>query len=167
MASRLSWNTFWARGACSGCGVKWPSTQCFDCNQYSPDEAWYHYREPSESVKAETADTKNRLEFFQKAATCSTGSRVSIGMSSTSKTIAGFLAAMLAWRMFGLFVLASSSTQHTLREDARERLEAAVKFVRGQEASTGACKLQVVAEIDGQSHCRRFPASLGLRLLAS
>lgn len=48
-----SWNTFWTRGVCPGCGVKWPSTQCLDCNQYSPHEAWYHYREPAEAVEAE------------------------------------------------------------------------------------------------------------------
>ena len=42
------WNTFWTRAVCPGCGVKWPSTQCFECGAYSPHEAWYHYREPVE-----------------------------------------------------------------------------------------------------------------------
>jgi len=52
-----SWNTFWTRGVCPGCGVKWPSTQCNVCGQWSPHEAWYHYRDPDapaeESAKAD------------------------------------------------------------------------------------------------------------------
>lgn len=48
-----SWNTFWTRGVCPGCGVQWSSTQCFACNQYAPHEAWYHYREPEEAVEKE------------------------------------------------------------------------------------------------------------------
>ncbi len=43
-----TWNTFWTRGVCPGCGVKWPSTQCYGCEKFSPHEAWYHYREPGE-----------------------------------------------------------------------------------------------------------------------
>lgn len=45
-----TWNTFWTRGVCPGCGVKWPSTQCYGCEKFSPHEAWYHYREPVESI---------------------------------------------------------------------------------------------------------------------
>lgn len=40
------WNTFWTRGVCPGCTVKWPVTQCLGCKRFSPHEAWYHYREP-------------------------------------------------------------------------------------------------------------------------
>jgi hypothetical protein len=36
------WNTFWTRGVCPGCAVKWPVTQCLECMQFSPHEAWYH-----------------------------------------------------------------------------------------------------------------------------
>ena len=38
-----SWHTFWTRGVCPGCGVKWPVTQCPACEVISPHEAWYHY----------------------------------------------------------------------------------------------------------------------------
>lgn len=48
-----TWNTFWTRGVCPGCGVKWPSTQCYGCEKFSPHEAWYHYREPTESTSYE------------------------------------------------------------------------------------------------------------------
>jgi hypothetical protein len=41
------WNTFWTRGVCPGCGVKWPITQCLECGQYSRHEDWYH--EPPEA----------------------------------------------------------------------------------------------------------------------
>jgi len=41
-----TWNTFWTRAVCPGCGVKWPSTQCLACEAYSPHEAWYHYSDP-------------------------------------------------------------------------------------------------------------------------
>jgi len=37
------WNTFWTRAVCPGCAVKWPQTQCFACERYSPHEKWYHY----------------------------------------------------------------------------------------------------------------------------
>ncbi len=40
------WHTFWTRGVCPGCGVKWPHTQCQGCEKYSPHENWYHYRDP-------------------------------------------------------------------------------------------------------------------------
>ena len=43
-----SWNTFWTRAVCPGCGVKWPQTQCFECEQFSPHEDWYHYPPPAE-----------------------------------------------------------------------------------------------------------------------
>jgi hypothetical protein len=36
------WNTFWTRAVCPGCSVKWPQTQCQQCDQFSPHEAWYH-----------------------------------------------------------------------------------------------------------------------------
>lgn len=45
------WNTFWTRGVCPGCSVQWPITECLSCAQYSAHEAWYHYREPTESVE--------------------------------------------------------------------------------------------------------------------
>jgi len=38
-----AWNTFRTRGVCPGCGVKWPGTQCLECQRFSPHEAWYHY----------------------------------------------------------------------------------------------------------------------------
>lgn len=44
-----TWNTFWTRGVCPGCGVKWPKTQCLACGEWSPHEAWYHYKDPGES----------------------------------------------------------------------------------------------------------------------
>ena len=53
------WNTFWTRGVCPGCGVKWPKTQCLACDVFSPHEAWYRYREPEESAARE-ADTTLR-----------------------------------------------------------------------------------------------------------
>ncbi|MES2015196.1 MAG: hypothetical protein V4484_01775 [Pseudomonadota bacterium] len=37
--------------------MKWPATQCLACEQYSPHEAWYHYREP-EAAQQERADAK-------------------------------------------------------------------------------------------------------------
>jgi hypothetical protein len=37
------WNTFWTRGVCPGCAVTWPQTQCHECQQFSPHEAWYHH----------------------------------------------------------------------------------------------------------------------------
>jgi hypothetical protein len=37
------WNTFWTRGVCPGCGTRWPQTQCLECHEWSPHEAWYHY----------------------------------------------------------------------------------------------------------------------------
>jgi hypothetical protein len=40
------WNTFWTRGVCPGCSVRWPQTQCLQCDIYSPHEEWYHYPEP-------------------------------------------------------------------------------------------------------------------------
>ena len=36
------WNTFWTRGVCPGCNVRWPKTQCLACQQFSPHEHWYH-----------------------------------------------------------------------------------------------------------------------------
>lgn len=48
-----TWNTFWTRGVCPGCGVKWPSTQCYGCDKFSPHEAWYHYREPTDSTSSQ------------------------------------------------------------------------------------------------------------------
>lgn len=36
------WNTFWTRGVCPGCAVKWPITQCQACEEYSRHEDWYH-----------------------------------------------------------------------------------------------------------------------------
>ena len=50
------WNTFWTRGVCPGCGVKWPSTQCFGCGHYSPHESWYHYREGEAAPAAQPAE---------------------------------------------------------------------------------------------------------------
>jgi hypothetical protein len=46
------WNTFWTRGVCPGCSVKWPITACLACEQYSPHEAWYHYPSDVESEPA-------------------------------------------------------------------------------------------------------------------
>jgi hypothetical protein len=43
----MIWNTFWTRGVCPGCGIKWPKTQCHACGELSPHEHWYHY--PSEN----------------------------------------------------------------------------------------------------------------------
>lgn len=46
------WNTFWTRGLCPGCGVRWPQTQCLACGVYSPHEAWYHHPpEPEQEVE--------------------------------------------------------------------------------------------------------------------
>ena len=42
------WHTFWTRGVCPGCAVKWPRTQCLACHEFSPHEAWYHHRAPGE-----------------------------------------------------------------------------------------------------------------------
>lgn len=54
------WNTFWTRAVCPGCGVKWPSTQCFECEVFSPHDEWYHYREPeSEERDAQTAEERH------------------------------------------------------------------------------------------------------------
>lgn len=36
------WHTFWTRGVCPGCAVRWPHTQCLACEAFSPHEAWYH-----------------------------------------------------------------------------------------------------------------------------
>jgi len=52
------WNTFWTRGVCPGCAVKWPITQCLVCWQYSRHEDWYHY--PPE-VDADPADQSEEL----------------------------------------------------------------------------------------------------------
>ena len=46
------WNTFWTRGVCPGCGVKWPQTQCLVCEQWAQHEAWYHYP-PADAVNDE------------------------------------------------------------------------------------------------------------------
>ena len=48
-----SWNTFWTRGVCPGCGHKWQVTQCPACNTSSPHEAWYHYPSQRESERHE------------------------------------------------------------------------------------------------------------------
>jgi predicted amidophosphoribosyltransferase len=45
------WHTFWTRGVCPGCAVKWPHTACHACEKFSPHEAWYHYRDPGEGEK--------------------------------------------------------------------------------------------------------------------
>lgn len=45
------WNTFWTRGVCPGCSVKWPHTQCFECGQFSPHETWYHYPPEAEAER--------------------------------------------------------------------------------------------------------------------
>jgi hypothetical protein len=47
------WNTFWTRGVCPGCGVKWPQTQCNVCGEWAAHEAWYHYP-PSAQKTAST-----------------------------------------------------------------------------------------------------------------
>ena len=44
------WNTFWTRGVCPGCAVKWPKTQCLACKAFSPHEAWYHDPEADEGA---------------------------------------------------------------------------------------------------------------------
>jgi hypothetical protein len=43
------WNTFWTRGVCPSCAVKWPQTQCLACQLFSPHEAWYHHPPKVES----------------------------------------------------------------------------------------------------------------------
>jgi hypothetical protein len=45
------WNTFWTRGVCPGCSVKWPKTQCPSCAEYSLHEAWYHYPSPADAER--------------------------------------------------------------------------------------------------------------------
>jgi hypothetical protein len=53
------WNTFWTRGVCPGCQVKWPITQCLACLQYSPHEAWYHLKQPEgEASRDVVEDTR-------------------------------------------------------------------------------------------------------------
>lgn len=47
------WNTFWTRGVCPGCGLKWLKTQCLACKKLSPHEAWYHYPADRESEDSE------------------------------------------------------------------------------------------------------------------
>ena len=46
-----SWNTFWTRGVCPGCGHKWQVTECPACKANSPHEAWYHYPSQRESER--------------------------------------------------------------------------------------------------------------------
>ena len=58
---RTVWNTFWTRGVCPGCGVKWHSTQCLSCQRFSPHEAWYHYRVPGESADMHETDEKQSV----------------------------------------------------------------------------------------------------------
>jgi len=48
------WNTFWTRGVCPGCAVKWTHTACLACQKFSPHEAWYHHRDPD--AGAQVAD---------------------------------------------------------------------------------------------------------------
>jgi hypothetical protein len=55
------WNTFWTRGVCPGCAVKWPQTQCFRCDQFSPHEAWYHYP-PQTEAEPKTASELERSD---------------------------------------------------------------------------------------------------------
>jgi hypothetical protein len=53
------WNTFWTRGVCPSCAVKWPQTQCLACQEFSPHEAWYH---SPPSVESESADAQLHVE---------------------------------------------------------------------------------------------------------
>jgi hypothetical protein len=54
-ACGTSWNTFWTRGVCPGCGHLWQVTQCPACHRRSPHEGWYHY--PHEPEAAEREET--------------------------------------------------------------------------------------------------------------
>ena len=64
-----TWNTFWTRGVCPGCGVKWPITQCCECTKYSPHESWYHYREPGDlpakAVEVEEVEARSVSAHLQ------------------------------------------------------------------------------------------------------
>jgi len=35
------WNTFQTHGRCPQCGKQWLETQCLNCGEWSPHEAWY------------------------------------------------------------------------------------------------------------------------------
>lgn len=50
-----SWNTFWTRGMCPGCGKRWQVTQCPACIRRSPHQAWYHVPPRDEETES-TAD---------------------------------------------------------------------------------------------------------------
>lgn len=58
------WNTFWTRGVCPGCAVKWPQTQCLACQMFSRHEAWYHYPPEAQAdceVQAQPLEVAARL----------------------------------------------------------------------------------------------------------
>lgn len=44
------WHTFWTRGMCPGCGVRWPKTQCPQCGEWPPHEDWYHYPDADDAA---------------------------------------------------------------------------------------------------------------------
>ena len=53
------WHTFWTRGVCPGCGFEWPITQCPQCGEISPHEAWYHYPEGEKDDGVAVTDEVN------------------------------------------------------------------------------------------------------------
>jgi len=56
------WHTFWTRGVCPGCAVRWPHTQCLGCGLFSPHEAWYHHPPEAESeAGGELVPSENEL----------------------------------------------------------------------------------------------------------
>lgn len=54
-----AWNTFWTRGVCPGCAKHWPHTQCLECGEWSPHEAWYHYPPEAKSHETELAEIEH------------------------------------------------------------------------------------------------------------
>jgi hypothetical protein len=56
------WNTFWTRGVCPGCGQQWTETQCLECGEFSPHEAWYHYPDPQEETESTDVTQEHVVE---------------------------------------------------------------------------------------------------------
>ncbi len=56
------WNTFWTRGVCPGCGVRWPKTQCLACSVFSPHEDWYHEPDADERPQEGELERGSALE---------------------------------------------------------------------------------------------------------
>lgn len=57
-----TWNTFWTRGVCPGCGYAWLYTQCLACSKMSPHRDWYHFPNGAELDDAEAEDNTELLE---------------------------------------------------------------------------------------------------------